>query len=175
MEKMPTSTAGSSNSQSGFTLVELGIVLLLIGLFAGMTVPMLTGIGEDALKSSARRLAGTVKYLFNEAALDGLEYRLVFDLDRQTVHARRKEANSELVEIEGAGARRRLKGDVRFRDVEVTARGKSTSGEVEIAILPVGWLDETVIHLEDEDKQVLTLRIMPLTGTTEIHEGYREF
>jgi general secretion pathway protein H len=46
---------------------------------------------------------------------------------------------------------------------------------VTTVIHPVGWLEETVIHLKDEKGRTLTLRLMPFTGSTEIYEGYREF
>ncbi len=171
---MPISTAGKS-SNSGFTLIELAVVLLLIGLFSALTLPMLTGIGEDGLDASARRLAGTVKYLYNESALTGRPYRLVFDLDEETFAAKRQEENGELVEVTGTGRQQHLKKAVRFRDVEVVGKGKSTSGEVTADIHPVGWLDETVIHLDDGGDRVLTLRLMPFTGATKIYQGYREF
>jgi general secretion pathway protein H len=36
-------------------------------------------------------------------------------------------------------------------------------------------VEETIIHLEDGAGEMLTLRVMPLTGTTEVFDGYREF
>jgi general secretion pathway protein H len=69
------------NKESGFTLIELTIVVLLLGLFSALVVPRLPGVGEDGLKSSARRIAGTVKYFFNEAALTGRPHRLEYNLD----------------------------------------------------------------------------------------------
>ena len=187
---MPTSTAGSwikrtvplrkgtvpsPLSQSGFTLVELSLVILLIGLFSLLTVPIFAGWGEGSLKSSARRLAGTVKYLYNESALQKKEFRLVFDLEKGAYRARVLEPDGQLVDVEGTGRLRHLKGNVRFQDVAVAGRGKFASGEVTTVIHPVGWLEETVVHLKDRKDRTLTLRLMPFTGFTEIYEGYREF
>lgn len=171
---MRISTTGRSSS-AGFTLIELSIVLLLIAIFSALVVPMITGIGENGLDASARRLAGTVKYLYNESALTGRPYRLVFNLEESTFGAKRLEANGDLVEVFGTGRMQRLKKEVRFRDVNVTGRGQFTSGEVTTDILPVGWLEETVIHLDAGNDEVLTLRLMPFTGATEIFTGYREF
>jgi general secretion pathway protein H len=172
--KMPTSKAGSWNRNSGFTLVELVVVVLLIGLFSMLVLPMLTGIGEDSLGSSARRIAGTVKYLFNESALTGREHRLIFNLDRGIYFAKTREDGGEVVEATGLGKEQRLRGDVRFKDVYVASKGKSSTGEVTTEIHPVGWLEETIIHLENGRGETLTLRIEPFTGSTEISEGYRE-
>jgi len=161
--------------QGGFTLVELSLVILIIGLFCLLTVPMFAGWGEGSLQSSARRLAGTVKYLYNESALRRQEFRLEFDLEKSAYQARVLEPGGELTEVEGTGRLQRLKGDVRFQDVDIVGQGKFTTGKVTTIIHPVGWLEETVIHLKDEDGRILTLRLMPFTGSTEIYEGYREF
>lgn len=173
---MPTSTAGNSNNDSGFTLIELTIVVVLLGLFSLLVIPRLPAIGEDALKSSARRIAGTVKYFFNEAALSGRPHRLEYNLDAGTFRVRRLEASGELVDPGGSGREQRLKGDVRFRQVTIASRGDFSRGEVSTDIQPVGWLEETIIHLEDGNGGgKLTLRIMPYTGVTEIYDGFREF
>lgn len=171
---MPTSTAGKLNKEAGFTLIELAVVVLIIALLSSLTIPMVTGFGQDRLESSARRLAGSVKYLYNESALKKREYRLVFNLDEGTFGAKYIDFKGELVPAEGRWQEQRLKGDVRIRDVDVTGRGKVTSGEATTIIRPVGWLEETVIHLQEDDR-MMTVRLMPFTGQSEIYEGYREF
>ena len=172
---MPTSIAGNWNKESGFTLIELTIVVLLLGLFSLLVVPRLPGVGEDGLKSSTRRIAGTVKYFFNEAALSGRPHRLEYNLDEGTFRVRRIEVDGEVVELSGTGKEQRLKGRVRFKDIDIPGRGSFSQGEVVTEIHPVGWMEETVVHLEEEDGRTLTLRIMPYTGTTEVFDGYREF
>lgn len=171
---MPTCRAGRSNNQRGFTLAELAIIVFIIALFAALTVPSLTGFGERDLHTAARRLAGTIKYLYNEAALEGLTHRLVFDLDTSGYTAGRIEQNRELSTLEGTGGGRELPGDVRFKDIYVNGRGSFSEGNVTIEIFPVGWIEEAVLHLIDGEEE-LTLRIAPLTGTTEVYEGYRDF
>lgn len=63
-----------------------------------------------------------------------------------------------------------LPDSVRFIDVERLGVGKTASGQLDIRVLPVGWIDETVIHLRGDNEQVLTLHLMPLTGVVEILE-----
>lgn len=172
---MPTSTAGKLTRNSGFTLLELAVVIVLFGLFAALTVPRLAGFGGDDRRTMARRLAGTVKYLFNEAVLTGREHRLVFDLQEGSYRAQRLDASGELTAVAGAGRERRLPRGVSITDVEVAGKGKFSSGEVTTELYPAGWIAETVVHLERDGKEPLTLRIMPLTGTTEVYDGYREF
>jgi len=179
---MPTSRAGTSTdfhrdrpSQAGFTLIELALVLLLIGLFSTLVLPVFDGFGDGALRSEARRLAGTVRHLFNEAALSGRPHRLRFDLDGGTYGGRRLEEDGSLVSVGGSGRDHALPHGVRIRDVVVAGHGRSSSGQVETLILPVGWIEETVVHLDGGGELILTLRMQPLTGDTEVYEGYREF
>jgi prepilin-type N-terminal cleavage/methylation domain-containing protein len=164
-----------SRWNAGFTLVEIVVVMVLISLFMVFSVPLFSNIGTSSLDTSARRLSGTIKYLFNEAALTGYEYRLIYDLDRGTYQAQILESSGELVDATDQGRQSVLKGAVRFKDLQLPGRGRFSLGQVTTRIDPSGWIDETVIHLVDNSDQQLTLRVNPLTGTTEVFDGYREF
>ncbi len=161
--------------RNGFTLIELAIVVLLISLFTMISVPLLTSGNKGDLKASTRRLAGTMKYLFNEAALSGLEHRLVFNLNENSYHAEVIEIDGSVGELDGTTARANLKSGISFTDLTLAGRGSFSQGEVTVRIHPSGWLEETVVHLQDEKRNVLTLRVNPLTGSSEVFEGYREF
>lgn len=170
---MPTSKTGTS-TETGFTLVELTVVLLLIGLIFSLVLPRLPGIGENRLKSTARRLSGMAQHLFNEAALTGNEHQLVFSIDDNSVTGKMIDADGELVYDEEF-ARQTDLGAVRLIDVDIPGRGKATRGQVTTRVLPIGWIEETVIHIKGENEQVMTLHLQPLTGTTTVYEGYRDF
>ncbi|MBA3004757.1 MAG: type II secretion system protein [Desulfurivibrio sp.] len=160
--------------QSGFTLLELGVVITLLALFSFLTIPLFGGSGGiSKLGYSARCLNGTIKYLFNEAALTGREYRLIYNLDRGTYSAQVLEADGEVVTLSGIGRETKLAGDVRFRDLQLPGRGTFTTGEVTVRIHSAGWVEEASVHLEDGSGNALTLHVMPLTGTAEIFEGYK--
>lgn len=156
-------------------MIELAVVTLLIALFAGLTIPMLSGGGYRELRSTGRRISGMTRWCYNEAALTGLEHRLVFDLQRQVFYAQRLESDGELITLSGPGRERSPTGDTKIKDVTIRGRGKFSSQTTTTRILPAGWLEETVIHLEAEDKAQSTVRLMPLTGISETYDGYREF
>jgi general secretion pathway protein H len=160
-------------AKAGFTLVELAVLVAMLGLFALLTVPLFGSVGTSKLGTSARRLSGTIKYMFNESALTGLEHRLVYNLDRGTYRGKRVETDGEIVELPDYGNEVSLLGDVRFRDVQLAGRGTFTSGEVTVKIYPAGWIEETGVHLEDGAGNEMSLLVMPLTGTSEISEGYK--
>ena len=173
VRKVPGKSTRKTSGQAGFTLIELGVVMVLMALFAMFTVPLFSSTGTSKLNYSARRLSGTIKYLFNESALTGREHRLIYNLDHNTYRARIVEADGEIIDLPGLGKEATLAGEVSFRDVQLPGRGTFTSGEVTIQIYPSGWLEETGVHLEDGSGNVLTLHVMPLTGTSEIFEGYK--
>ena len=81
---MPISRAGNS-TESGFTLVELAVVLVLVGLLLGLVLPRLPGVGEDRLEATARRISGMTRHIYNEAALTGQEHLIRFDLTGQRI------------------------------------------------------------------------------------------
>ena len=161
--------------QAGFTLIELVLVVLLLGLMASLGIPALSNMEPDGLAASTRRLAGTVKYLYNEAAMSGVEHRLIFNLDDGSYEARRLSPSGELETLQGVAAKHSLSEGVRFLRINQPGRGEQNSGTVTTAFLPSGWLEPTIIHLQDAKKRQMTLRLAPLTGLTEIYEGDRDF
>jgi general secretion pathway protein H len=162
-------------TEAGFTLIELAVVVVLVGLLLGLVVPRLPGVGEGELESTARRIAGMTRHIYNEAALTGLEHRIRIDLNQQRIEGFRLEADRELVAMTGNGRGSQLPDSVRFVDVERLGVNKMISGQFDARVLPVGWIDEMVIHLRGDDEQVMTLHLLPLTGVTEFFVGYKDF
>ncbi len=70
-----------SSTASGFTLIELMIVLFIMGLMALIVIPHMSGVRRARLKSEARRLAGRATYLYERASADKVVFNLTFDLD----------------------------------------------------------------------------------------------
>lgn len=172
---MRTSTAGNLIRAKGFTLIELCVVLFLIGLFSALLIPRLDRFGQGELDASARRLRGTIRFIFNEAALTGREHRLTYDLERGTYRATILRPGGELVELQGPGREARLPAGVRFQDLTLRGRGTFSTGEITMRVHPTGWLEETVIHLQDESGAQRTLRLAPLSGIADIYQGYKVF
>lgn len=165
----------AARDQRGFTLIELTIVVLILALVSGLLFPLIGNWGQDDLLASARRLSGTVRYLYNEAALTRKEHRLIFNLNDGSYRTRVLEPDGQLKPVQGQGRDGHLQGDAKFKDVEVIPRGTFTAGEVTTLFHPTGWLDETVIHLIDDDGRQLTLHFNPLTGVVEMYDGYKEY
>jgi len=165
----------TARSQQGFTLIELAIVVILISLFSAISIPLLTRSDRGELNAAARRMAGAVKYLYNETALSGKEHRLLWNLDNNSYAARILEDDGELEELDDAKSQRQLPTGISFADIVIPGRGSYNQGEVAIRIYPSGWLEETIIHLRNRSGDELTMHINPLTGSSEVFNGYRTF
>jgi prepilin-type N-terminal cleavage/methylation domain-containing protein len=161
----------------GFTLLELAIVIFIMGLMLTLTMPYLGGFRRAQLRSQARRLAGRATYLFDQAAGHKLVLRLIFDLDSdnngyavarldpyaiQPVFAPDRTPSSRPV---------MMPASIRIRDVTVEGIGTQRKGTIACNFYPEGYVDATVVHLEDASGDVMTLEFSPLTGQVAVVAG----
>lgn len=181
---MPTSTAGPScrdarrrsDAAPGFTLLELSIVLLIIGIAASFLVPRLRDPEHAQLEATASRLATTARYLYDEAAYRRVPMRLNLDLDNQrwfvTILGGDRD-DPEFVPAASPLARPVILPDaVTFRDVVLPAVGTVSEGTVFAQFSPEGWADPLVVHLRSRDGADATMAIEPLTGRTRVADRY---
>lgn len=181
---MPTSTAGRSSEptaraphgSSGFTLLELSVVLLILGIAASFIAPRLRDPESQALTSSTARLATAVRYLYDEAAYRRLPMRLNLDLDQQVYFVTELGGDPddpEFVPSRSSLAKpTALPDSVAFRDVVLPAVGKVTEGIVFAQFSPDGWADPLVVHLRGRSGNETTMAIEPLTGRTRVADRY---
>ncbi len=83
-------------NQGGMTLIEIIITVAIIGLIMGLSVGVFRDSSDAALSDTADRLMGTIKYVYNEAAIKNQYYRLIIDFEDQSFSV---EASSEPFKI----------------------------------------------------------------------------
>lgn len=161
--------------ESGFTLLELAIIIFIIALVTTLVMPYLGGIQSAQLQSQARRLAARANYLYNEASAQKVLIRLTFDLNTNTYFATRLDpfaAVPKFVPETGpAGGVVAMPSDIKIRDVWVEGIGTLRRGLISCQFYPGGYADATVIHLADQDGEVFTMGINPFSGHVQIVRG----
>jgi prepilin-type N-terminal cleavage/methylation domain-containing protein len=164
-----------NNVSRGFTLIEMMIVIVVLGVMLALIIPRLGEIGDANLKRSARHLTGMVRFLRDESQAQKKVYRLRFDvtdgrywievmtlLNDKTVEFKR--FSSEMA-TEGS-----LSGQTTFRHINVA----SHPDDPFIQFWPNGWVERALIHLRDGEGREFTLVVNSLTGNTDLREGYVE-
>lgn len=170
----------SSHRTAGFTLVELLIVLMLIGIFTGVMLAEMRGTFEDALlRSSARDLISGLG-LANSRAIT-LNQPHVFQFDRA------KNAFAIQAQNQAVSGGEPNDAEVRTIDervaVEIRDPGAVPSPEPEVAppreeppkrdvicFYADGTADRREIVLRDVNNAELVLQINPVTGRVRIVE-----
>ena len=159
----------------GFTLIELTVIIVILGVMLTLIIPRLGELGEANLKRSARHLSGMIRFLKDESQARKDVYRLRFDVQAGHYWAEvMTQTNEKTVEFKRfsseLASEGSLSGQTTFRDVRVS----SHPDDPYIQFTPDGWVEQAFIYLKDGDEKPFTLIVKPLTGDTELREGYVE-
>jgi len=165
----------NTSHSKGFTLIELAVIVAILGVMIALVAPRFADLGEANLKRSARHLTGMIRFLRDEAQAKKTVYRLRFDIqDGHYWTEALSAAGDETMEfrkvqsvIAGEGS---LSGSTTFRDIAVPGH----PDDPYLLFTPDGWVEHALIHLRNSDDKDFTLIVKPLTGATELREGYVE-
>lgn len=173
-----TRLARRLGAPAGFTLIELGLVLLIISVVIALVVPRFRDQAHTELIAQTRKLATTFRFLQQEAILNGRVYRLNFDLDQQRYFVTSAEEGDDL-----SGGFQRESGilahnvampaNVQIADVDVPmVGGKLYEGVAFAHFYPDGYVDPMVVHL-DNGQEAYTLYVSDgLSGRAYVASGY---
>lgn len=161
--------------QSGFTLIEIAIVMAIIGMVMLLVMPRLPSSDQENLKISARTLASTLRYLQERAATSRTVYYLSLAPGTESV---------KIVEAGGDGSDKEptdplllktpLKEGIVVADVRIPRLGKITDGQLRIEVGVGGVRDVVIIHLRSAAGQFWTVMAFPSGGKVKAYEGYLE-
>jgi prepilin-type N-terminal cleavage/methylation domain-containing protein len=164
-----------TEKRPAFTLLELAVVLLIIGLVLAVAMPHFGAFQAAELRSEARRLAARSHYLYEESGAQKVLLCLNLDLNHSTYFVTRLDpfGAEPLFRPESGPAAgvATMPADVRLRDVWVEGSGLFRDGIVRCQFYPAGIADAAVIHLLDRNGDVITVGIEPFNGTVAIISG----
>lgn len=166
--------SGQLNSQQGFTLLELIIVCLLITVSMAFSVPSLRqSMVIDQLAASSRQVIALIKEVRTLAAQEQQPFLIHIDLDREKIWYQRdlpdsKEKKEPVTPQPGF----KLPPSVHFQDIQSGTPEKKTYGEVDLWINKQGYLDQTILHLADDQDNIISLVLSPFLSTIKAHDTY---
>lgn len=160
---------------TGFTLIEIAIVMAIIGMVMLLVMPRLPSSDQENLKVSARTLASTLRYMQERAATSRINY--VLSLTPGSDNA--KVYETSLIESNKDPAdpllqKAPLKEGIQVADVVIPRMGKISEGQVRLDVGMGGLRDFVSIHLRSPNGDFWTVMAFPSGGKVKVYEGYQE-
>lgn len=166
---------GKTSGICGFTLLELIVVIFLIGLLLVVSVPALRdNLLNDPLRSAGRKLIGYVGGVRELVVRQQKPYHIYIDLDENRLWYLPEDQAGTDQDDPPEKVQLNLPGDVELRDIWVRSSGNISRGVHELWLSRQGYVDKTVIRLEDGDGETLSFVLHPFLPEIEIREGYYE-
>ena len=158
-----------------FTLIEIIVVVLLIGIIMSITIPRFIDLDDLHMKSQARRLSSLFRYVYSEAVTTGRSYRVCFDIDREAYWVEMADDSGQFTEFADTLTRKEnLSEGIEFEDIAMPDAGKITEGRVFCYFYPRGLVDGLTIHLRNQRGNALSLMVDTWTAEVDIYQGYAE-
>jgi prepilin-type N-terminal cleavage/methylation domain-containing protein len=171
--------------ERGYTLVELCVVILILGIVLMVAIPRLVPfLTGSRLETAARELAAFCRYLNAQAVLTKLHHTLNIDIGEGeywvTTIAETEEAtffpdSQDLQDVEidtDLLRRRKLPEGVRFEDVLLSVSGGNDRGIVEVDFTPLGPTEKIFVHLTGDTGRKNTVFFDPMTGESGLLDGH---
>ncbi|MBI3808496.1 MAG: prepilin-type N-terminal cleavage/methylation domain-containing protein [Nitrospirae bacterium] len=159
---------------SGFTLIEIALVVLIIGLIALIVLPRMAGLSGGNLKTAVRHLTGTIQTLRDEAESRQILLRLGFDLSSQQYDVSALSENGEFKTYHTETLNKvQLPPRIRLKDVVTLKQGKVTEGMAYIFFYPAGRAEKATLHFEEGGRPA-TFQVASLSGKVKWTDGYLE-
>ncbi|MBN1277095.1 MAG: prepilin-type N-terminal cleavage/methylation domain-containing protein [Deltaproteobacteria bacterium] len=165
----------SSDSTRGYTLIELSVVIFLVALMMGLTIPKFRyTLLTDNLKAASRKLAGLISEVREEAIREQKTVILRFDLESRMLWKTSPDMTEEenALSLENAMT---LPQGVRILDIWYRGRGKKMMGVASVQFTKKGYVQETAIHLGCDDGREFTLILSPFLRRIKVADKYVDF
>lgn len=153
----------------GFTLLELVLVMVLIGLTMAFAVPRLDlHLFTDPLKQSGRKLTQLILDTSQKASRTSRPYVLEYDpgVRRFSVFSGQKEEDLSEPSV------LQLPDGVSVQQIVSSVRGEQTTGKLRLEFSARGYLEPSLVYLRDSSGNVMTLKLSPFLSKVSILSEY---
>ena len=159
--------------ESGFTLVEMVVVVVILAVIAALVYPRLAPSGDAELRTSARSLAASIRYLEDRAITTKTAYRMRLNLNDTTIEVFEVLSDGEEQPAADVFLGRNLLADgIAIADVTTSRLGKVAAGEVSLDFGPLGLGEFIVIHLTTGKERYYTVQAYPRGGRVKVFDNY---
>lgn len=166
--------APCSCSHSGFTLLEMLVVIVILSLVVAIVLPLMPASDASHLRDSARRLSTVIRYLGDRSVTTKSPYRMQLDLTENTLTVKKIVNGEEAAPEDPFFSRKFLADGVSVEDIETPRLGKTSEGVINIDFGVAGLGEFTIIHLKGANGDHFTVIAYPYGGRVKVQEGYQE-
>ncbi len=163
--------ANVKKEESGFTLLELVMVMLIIAIAVSVVLPRMPDFAGTEMDRSARRIGMMVRLVRDRAVTLRRYYRLDLDLADSEVRALYFGPEDSYIEDDEVRVLT-LSGTVRIKDVMTDRGGTTGEGKAVIHFSPKGMIEPAVIHIVDNEGRTRSILPDVLGGEIQIVEDY---
>lgn len=160
-------------NESAFTLFELLVVCALISVMLAIAVPTLkNSLLTDPLKTSSRQVIGLIKAVREKAVRDQQAYLITFDRPENRIWFVKESAVGREDVEENITDVLHLPEPIRILDIWTRSDGKQETDQPILWVSKQGYIDETLIHLGNDEDEVLSMLFSPFLGNVRITDKY---
>lgn len=143
-------------ADSGFTLLELIVVIFIISIILAVSLPSFTGIGESKLKSDSKKAASILRYLNDTAITTKESLEMKVRLKDKTIYYKGPdgEKKEKLENLTG---------------ISLQSKGLVSEGELTVFFNTAGAAENIQVHLSD-GKSNTTVELNPSSGRVRIKD-----
>ena len=164
---------------SGFTLLELLVVLGIIAIVSAMVVPRFGGaLHGTAHKTAAKRVAATLRYARSCAVAQGVVYVVIVDLDKNTVsvgeeNARQGDDDARDGDVKTSSAQTyAIPAGVSFSKISQSDAYDVDEGMVRIEFYPSGASSGAEIWIQGGEERYYILTVDFITGVVHVERSH---
>ncbi|MFQ5653681.1 MAG: Tfp pilus assembly protein FimT/FimU [Planctomycetota bacterium] len=167
-------------SRGGYTLIELVVVIIILGILASMAIPRLEGLSPRyRLRAAAREVGAKIHWVRNQAGGAGERYGLHYDLEEGKLWIILPPGPDDDPDLALEDRERLTKLElpraIRIDEVLLADGSSVQSGGVEIEFDPYGHEGSHIVYLRNELDALIAVKFNALLGIVDYFVSEVEF